>query len=59
MVPTPGAGPTPESVIAWCREKMANYKAPRRVRIVDELPMNATGKVTKFVLRDWAVENAS
>ena len=31
---------------------MANYKVPRRVAIVDALPMNATGKVTKFVLRE-------
>ena len=59
VVPTPEAVPTPESLIAWCREVMANYKVPRRLRIVDELPMNATGKVTKFVLREWAVEDAS
>jgi acyl-CoA synthetase (AMP-forming)/AMP-acid ligase II len=31
---------------------MANYKVPREVRIVDALPMNAVGKVTKFVLRE-------
>jgi acyl-CoA synthetase (AMP-forming)/AMP-acid ligase II len=30
---------------------MANYKVPRHVEIVSELPMNALGKVTKFVLR--------
>jgi len=33
---------------------MANYKVPRRVEIVDSLPMNASGKVTKFVLRERA-----
>ena len=52
--PAPGANPTPESVIAWCRENMANYKVPRRVEIVSELPVNASGKVTKFVLRELA-----
>ena len=52
VVPAPGASLTPESVIAWCRGNMANYKVPRRVEIVDSLPMNATGKVTKFVLRE-------
>ncbi len=31
---------------------MANYKVPRTVEIVDELPVNATGKVEKNVLRD-------
>jgi len=35
----------------WCREHMANFKVPRRIKVVDSLPMNATGKVTKFVLR--------
>jgi acyl-CoA synthetase (AMP-forming)/AMP-acid ligase II len=54
VVAAPGAAPTPESVVAWCRENMANYKVPRRVAIVDALPMNATGKVTKFVLREQA-----
>jgi acyl-CoA synthetase (AMP-forming)/AMP-acid ligase II len=33
---------------------MANYKAPRRVEIVDELPLNATGKVMKEALRERA-----
>ena len=31
---------------------MANYKAPRYVEIVDALPLNASGKVLKFELRD-------
>jgi HIP---CoA ligase len=33
---------------------MANYKVPRFVKLVDALPMNATGKVTKFALRERA-----
>jgi acyl-CoA synthetase (AMP-forming)/AMP-acid ligase II len=55
VVPEPGARLQPESITAWCREHMANYKVPRAVRIVSALPMNATGKVTKFVLREWAL----
>jgi acyl-CoA synthetase (AMP-forming)/AMP-acid ligase II len=51
VVPGPGQHPTPESVIAWCRENMANYKVPRRVEVVDALPTNASGKVLKFELR--------
>ena len=38
-------------IIAWCRENMANYKAPRSIRFLDELPLNATGKVMKEELR--------
>jgi acyl-CoA synthetase (AMP-forming)/AMP-acid ligase II len=38
-------------VIAWCRERMANFKVPRRFEIVDALPLNASGKVKKYELR--------
>jgi HIP---CoA ligase len=54
VVPRPGSSPDPAAIVAWCREEMANYKAPRRVELVDELPLNATGKVLKYVLRDRA-----
>lgn len=54
VVARPGARLTPDSIIAWCREHMANYKVPRFVELVDALPMNATGKVTKFALRERA-----
>jgi acyl-CoA synthetase (AMP-forming)/AMP-acid ligase II len=40
--------------IAWCREQMANYKVPRRVQVLQSMPLNAAGKVTKNVLREWA-----
>ena len=59
VVPAPRASLTSDSVIAWCREKMANYKVPRRVEIVDSLPMNAMGKVTKFVLRERVMAEKS
>lgn len=54
VVPAPGRSFRAEDVIAWCREQMANYKVPRRVEIVSELPVNAAGKVMKFVLRERA-----
>jgi HIP---CoA ligase len=54
VVPRPGAEVTPEAIIAWSRDEMANYKAPRAVELVDELPVNATGKVEKNVLRERA-----
>ena len=43
---------TPTSCIAWCRERMANYKVPRRAVVVDALPLNASGKVLKYELRE-------
>lgn len=42
----------PESLIAWSRERMANYKVPRRIEFVEALPTNASGKVMKFELRE-------
>lgn len=52
VVLRPGHEATAEDIIAWCRERMANYKVPRRVELVTELPLNATGKVLKYELRD-------
>lgn len=48
----------PASLVAFARERMANYKVPRRVLLVDELPVNAGGKVTKGVLREMATKAA-
>ncbi len=39
------------SIIAWCRDHMANFKVPRTVVLVDELPLTASGKVQRFRLR--------
>jgi acyl-CoA synthetase (AMP-forming)/AMP-acid ligase II len=39
------------ALIAWCREHMANYKVPKEVHFVDELPLTASGKVQRFRLR--------
>jgi acyl-CoA synthetase (AMP-forming)/AMP-acid ligase II len=52
----PRAGPEFDqaSLISWCREHMANYKVPRRVIVVEELPQTASGKVQRFRLRDTA-----
>jgi fatty-acyl-CoA synthase len=45
----------PDELRAWCRTRLAAYKVPARVLIVDELPRNATGKVLKGPLRTTAV----
>ena len=51
VVASGGADVDPDEVIAWAREHMANFKAPRVVVVIDELPINATGKVVKDDLR--------
>jgi acyl-CoA synthetase (AMP-forming)/AMP-acid ligase II len=56
VVPVPGAALDPAAIVTWCREHMANYKVPRHVAVVDDLPLNASGKVTKFALRERAAE---
>ncbi|MGB3128329.1 MAG: hypothetical protein WBC11_01250, partial [Dehalococcoidia bacterium] len=38
------------------REKMANYKAPKYVKFVDDFPMTASGKIQKFILKDDATK---
>jgi len=43
-----------QDIIGWSRNEMANYKVPRVVEIVEALPLNATGKVRKDMLRDRA-----
>ena len=48
--------PEPDEIMSWCRDTMANYKVPRLVVVVDDLPMNASGKVLKFELRDRATD---
>jgi HIP---CoA ligase len=52
VVPRPGASVDADAVVAWAREHMANYKVPRHVEVVDALPLNASGKVLKYELRE-------
>jgi acyl-CoA synthetase (AMP-forming)/AMP-acid ligase II len=56
VVARDGALLDPEEVVAWARRSMANFKVPRRVEVVDALPLNASGKVLKFELREPATK---
>jgi HIP---CoA ligase len=40
-----------DELIGWCRDRMAGFKVPRSVQFLDALPLNATGKVVKDLLR--------
>ncbi len=55
VVPRAGATIDGEELIAWSRDRMANYKVPRRIEIVEALPLNASGKVLKYELREKAI----
>jgi fatty-acyl-CoA synthase len=52
----PGATVAPDELIAFCRGRIASFKIPRHVFVVDELPMTSSGKVQKARLRDDARE---
>ena len=52
LVTRPDTGLDEKTVIAYTREYLANFKAPRSVRFVDALPRNAGGKVVKPLLRE-------
>jgi long-chain acyl-CoA synthetase len=42
-----GTGEAPENLVAWCKERLANFKYPRHVTVLDRLPRGATGKILK------------
>jgi acyl-CoA synthetase (AMP-forming)/AMP-acid ligase II len=50
IVLRPGTAADPEGLRDWSRDNMANYKVPRHFVIVDDLPRNAAGKVSKIDL---------
>ena len=49
-----GGSATEEELITFCKERMADYKYPRKVELLDELPKTATGKFLRRELRDEA-----
>jgi acyl-coenzyme A synthetase/AMP-(fatty) acid ligase len=52
LVPRQGSALDEAAVDAHCRERMAAFKRPRRVIVLDELPHTPTGKIQRFALRD-------
>ena len=52
VVAKPGTSPQVEALLDHCRQRLAGYKVPKDVELVDELPKNATGKILKRVVRD-------
>ncbi|MFB9472037.1 AMP-binding protein [Nonomuraea salmonea] len=51
VVGRPGVRPDPAALIAWAKANMSGYKVPKRVIVLDALPVNVNGKVDKLALR--------
>jgi long-chain acyl-CoA synthetase len=56
VVPTPDADATADDIKEFCLDNLAEYKHPREVEFVEELPRTTTGKVQKFELRGEAAQ---
>ena len=52
LVLNPGTSLSPEELKFWCKERMSAYKIPKMIKVVDSLPRNAMGKVTKPALKN-------
>jgi acyl-CoA synthetase (AMP-forming)/AMP-acid ligase II len=52
IVLRPGMSADEAGIIQWARANMANYKVPRRIEVVTELPRNAGGKILRTALRE-------
>ena len=55
VIPRAGATVTAEELREHCRGRIAHFKVPRYVKLVDAFPMTVTGKVQKFKLREAAI----
>jgi fatty-acyl-CoA synthase len=51
-----GETATEEEIKEFCQGKIARHKIPKYIRFVDAYPMTASGKIQKYKLRDWAVQ---
>jgi benzoate-CoA ligase len=52
VVPAAGATPDVDELQQHCRDRMAAFKRPSQIHVVDDLPKTATGKIKRFQLRD-------
>ena len=53
VVLRPNVNVTSEDLVAHCREHLAAYKIPRAVQFVDEVPITASGKIMRRLLKDY------
>ena len=55
-MPKPGHTVDPDSIIAWARPRIAAFKVPKSVDVIEALPRNPSGKILRRALREpyWA-----
>ena len=56
ILPAPGARVDPEAVRAYCRARLANYKVPDFIEVLEEFPMTTTNKIQKFKIKEMMVK---
>jgi fatty-acyl-CoA synthase len=56
VIPKDGERLQPEDIVAFARGRIANFKVPKYVEIVDRFPLTGSGKVQKFKQKAYAVE---
>ena len=56
---SPGPAPSRRELASWCRERLADFKVPRYIQLVPELPKTSTGKLQKGTLRDELADPAA
>jgi len=54
--PRPGSAVDEQEIIAYTNERLAGYKKPSSVRVVEQLPRTASGKTQKYLLRSWLTD---
>jgi fatty-acyl-CoA synthase len=59
IIPKEGTDPTAAEIVDFCQGKLANFKIPRYVEIVDSFPLTSSGKVQKFIQRKMAAEKSA
>ena len=52
VVTRPGMGMSVEELVEFCRDRIAGYKIPRQLELIEEMPRNPSGKILKTVLRE-------
>jgi acyl-CoA synthetase (AMP-forming)/AMP-acid ligase II len=57
VIPKPGHRVESDTLISWCRDRLANYKVPKRCEVASELPLLPIGKIDKVALRKRAAED--
>ena len=56
IIPREGCTVTSQKIRSFCKGRIAWQKVPRYIELVDKFPLTASGKIQKFVLREWAIK---